>query len=101
MVFRQLLGYSWPKSFFYTMSRITIKDIAKLLGVNPSTVSRALKDHPDISRQMREKVQSVARDLGYRPNYQAIHFRNKRSGLIGLILPDMNMFFFPIRSESD
>ncbi len=65
------------------MSRITIKDIAKLLQVNPSTVSRSLKDHPDISVGMRQKVQEVARELGYRPNFQAIHFRKKKSGLIG------------------
>ena len=77
------------------MSRVTIKDIAKLLSVNPSTVSRALKNHPDISVQMRNKIKQVAQELGYRPNYQAIHFRKKKSGLIGLILPDMNMFFFP------
>lgn len=77
------------------MSRITIKDIAKLLAVNPSTVSRALKDHPDIGAAMKLKVQQVAKDLGYRPNYQAINFRQRKSKLIGLILPDMGMFFFP------
>lgn len=77
------------------MSRITIKDIAKLLGVNPSTVSRALKDHPDIGAAMKAKVQQVAKDLGYYPNYQAINFRQRKSKLIGLILPDMSMFFFP------
>lgn len=77
------------------MGRITIKDIAKLLKVNPSTVSRALKDHPDISLETRELVKRVAADLGYSPNIQAISFRNRESKLIGLILPDMNMFFFP------
>lgn len=77
------------------MGRITIKDIAKLLDVNPSTVSRALKDHPDISQETRTKVKRIAEDLGYVPNLQAISFRNRKSHLIGLILPDMNMFFFP------
>lgn len=77
------------------MGRITIKDIAKLLDVNPSTVSRALKNHPDISLETRELVQRVAADLGYTPNIQAISFRNRESKLIGLILPDMNMFFSP------
>lgn len=77
------------------MGRITIKDIAKLLEVNPSTVSRALKDHPDISVSMKEKIQQVAKDLGYQPNYQAIRFRQNKSGLIGLIIPEMGMFFFP------
>lgn len=77
------------------MGRITIKDIAKLLEINPSTVSRALKDHPDISLETRTKVKRIADDLGYVPNLQAISFRNRKSKLIGLILPDMNMFFFP------
>ena len=77
------------------MGRITIKDIAKLLEINPSTVSRALKDHPDISQETRAKVKRIADDLGYVPNLQAISFRNRKSHLIGLILPDMNMFFFP------
>lgn len=77
------------------MGRITIKDIAKLLEINPSTVSRALKDHPDISQETRTRVKRIAEDLGYVPNLQAISFRSRRSNLIALILPDMNMFFFP------
>lgn len=77
------------------MGRITVKDIAKLLNINPSTVSRALKDHPDISKDTREKVKQVAEELGYQPNLQAITFRNRKSRLIGLIIPDMNMYFFP------
>jgi len=77
------------------MNRITIKDIAKLLDVNPSTVSRALKDHPDIGAATKKKIQQVAKELGYRPNYQAIRFRQNKSGLIGLIIPEMGMFFFP------
>ena len=77
------------------MGRITIKDIAKLLKISPSTVSRALKDHPDISLETIEQVKRVAEDLGYAPNYQAINFRKQESRIIGVILPDMNMFFFP------
>lgn len=77
------------------MGRITVKDIARLLNINPSTVSRALKDHPDISKETRDRVKQVAGDLGYQPNLQAITFRNRKSRLIGLIIPDMNMYFFP------
>ncbi|MFK7934345.1 MAG: LacI family DNA-binding transcriptional regulator [Saprospiraceae bacterium] len=77
------------------MRRITIRDIAKLVGVNPSTVSRALKDHPDIGKEVKQKIQEVARELGYRPNYQAINFRQRKSKLIGLILPELGRFFFP------
>lgn len=77
------------------MGRITVKDIARLLSINPSTVSRALKDHPDISQETIDRVKQVAEELGYRPNLQAISFRNRKSRLIGLIIPDMNMYFFP------
>jgi len=77
------------------MGRITIKDIAKLLEVNPSTVSRALKDHPDIGKETKERIQQVAKELGYQPNYQAIRFRQNKSRQIGLIIPEMGMFFFP------
>ncbi|MCH2083394.1 MAG: LacI family transcriptional regulator [Saprospiraceae bacterium] len=77
------------------MGRITIKDIARLLDVNPSTVSRALKNHPDISEPTRLHIQKVAQELGYTPNYQAIGLRNQKSKLLGLIIPEMNMFFFP------
>ncbi len=77
------------------MGRITIRDIAKLVGVNPSTVSRALKDHPDISLDMKTKIQQVAEELGYYPNFQAVHFRNKQSKLIALVLPEVGRFFMP------
>lgn len=77
------------------MKRITIRDIAKLLAVSPSTVSRALKDHPDIGKATKAKVNQVAKELGYIPNYQAIQFRKRKSKLIGLILPEMGRFFAP------
>lgn len=77
------------------MSRITIRDIAKLVGVNPSTVSRALKDHPDISKERKAKIRQVAEELGYYPNYQAVNFRNQKSNLIALVLPEVGRFFMP------
>ncbi|MCB0630102.1 MAG: LacI family DNA-binding transcriptional regulator, partial [Lewinella sp.] len=54
-----------------------------------------LKDHPDISQETIDRVKQVAEELGYRPNLQAISFRSRKSRLIGLIIPDMNMYFFP------
>jgi LacI family transcriptional regulator len=77
------------------MKRITIKDIAKLLQVSPSTVSRALADHPDISEPTRNAVKMLAEELGYKPNHLAMNFRKQHSGLIALILPEIQMFFFP------
>lgn len=77
------------------MSRITIRDIAKLLEVSPSTVSRALKDHPDIGQTTKDKVKQIADELGYFPNNQAVNFRQRKSKLFGLILPVLGRFFSP------
>ncbi|MEO7311732.1 MAG: LacI family DNA-binding transcriptional regulator [Chitinophagaceae bacterium] len=77
------------------MSRTTIRDIANALGINPSTVSRALKDHPDIGKPLKEKIQAVASDLGYMPNQYASNLRSGKTFTIGLIVPEMCYFFFP------
>lgn len=77
------------------MKRVTIKDIATLAGVNISTVSRALKDHPDIGQAVRDKIKQLAQDLNYHPNMMAVQLRRQKSRTIGLILPDTNTFFIP------
>jgi DNA-binding LacI/PurR family transcriptional regulator len=74
---------------------ITIKDIAKLLGVSVSTVSRALKDHPDISHETRDAVKAVAQSMNYRPSQVAVSLRLKQSKVIGVLLPKIYSFFFP------
>ncbi len=76
-------------------STITIKDIAKLLGVSKSTVSRALKDHPDISEETKKAVRNIAESFNYRPSQLALSLRYKKSKLIGLIIPQIYNFFFP------
>jgi len=77
------------------LSRTTIRDIANALGINPSTVSRALKDHPDIGKTLKEKIKAVASDLGYMPNQYASNLRSGKTFTIGLIVPEMSIFFFP------
>jgi len=77
------------------MKRATIKDIARVAGVSTSTVSRALHDHPDIGTAVKQKVREVAEALHYHPNTQAVNFRKRKSNLIGLIIPEISMFFFP------
>ncbi|NOZ45744.1 MAG: LacI family transcriptional regulator [Chlorobi bacterium] len=74
--------------------RYTIKDIAKQLGISPSTVSRALKDHPDISKKTKKVVSELAAKLHYRPNAIALSLRNKKSKIIGVIIPEMVHYFF-------
>lgn len=77
------------------MKRITIKDLAKMLSLSTSTVSRALTDHPDISNATKERVREIADRFNYTTNMHARFFRKQNSGLIALILPEVNMFFTP------
>lgn len=74
--------------------QITIKDIARALKVSPSTVSRALKDNPDISQETRDLVHAYANKHNYKPNVQAVNLRAGRSNTIGVIVPQMVHHFF-------
>ncbi|MCB0641431.1 MAG: LacI family DNA-binding transcriptional regulator [Phaeodactylibacter sp.] len=77
------------------MKRTTIKDNARLTGLSVSAVSRALKDHPDISATTKARVREVAEALNYVPNPNAQSLRTQSSKLIAVILPKANTFFFP------
>lgn len=74
--------------------KVTIKDIARELGVSPSTVSRALKDHPDISPQTRKQVKDLVEKLNYQPNAIALSLRNNRTNIIGVMVPELVHHFF-------
>lgn len=76
------------------MKKISLADIAKTLNTTPSTVSRALADHPRISESMREKVKQAANDLGYIPNPVASGFRTGKVKTIGVIVPMINRHYF-------
>jgi len=84
---------SKPKN---NMSRhpITIKDLARILNVSVSTVSRALKDHPDISKTTKKSVQDLAKELNYRPNEIALSLKNRKSKIIGIMVPKLVHHFF-------
>ena len=66
---------------------VTIKDVAALAGVSPSTVSRICKDNPSISWETKEKVRRAMAQLGYEPNFQASNLATQNSRAIGIILP--------------
>ena len=66
---------------------VTIKDVAALAGVSPSTVSRTCKDHPSISKETKEKVRRAMTELGYEPNFQASSQTAQILKNIGIILP--------------
>jgi DNA-binding LacI/PurR family transcriptional regulator len=72
----------------------TIKEIAKRLKIAPSTVSRALHDHPSISWVTTMRVQKLAQELNYEPNLSAISFKQRKSFNIGVILPNLSEVFF-------
>ena len=76
---------------------VTIKDVAALAGVSPSTVSRTCKDHPSISRQTKEKVRQAMAKLGYEPNFQASSLATQNSRTIGIILPPLGVGGVPER----
>mgnify|MGYP006277431551 CR=1 FL=1 len=73
---------------------ITVKDIAKKLGLHHSTVSRALRDYPDISEKTKEKVNELARKMNYTPNIVAQSLKTNKSNLIGIIVPEILHNFF-------
>lgn len=75
-------------------TQITIIDIARELHISPSTVSRALRNHPDISRKTVEIVKECAERLSYKPNETALNLRLGRNNIIGVIVPEIVHYFF-------
>jgi DNA-binding LacI/PurR family transcriptional regulator len=79
---------------------VTIKDVAKLAGVSPSTVSRVIAEHPRISAKTSKRVREVMDELGYHPNMMAKSLVSRTTRTIGVILPRpaeellLNFFFY-------
>ena len=73
---------------------VTIKEIARRLKLSPSTISRALHNHPTIGMQTRQKVKQLAEDLNYERNQTAIFFQQGKTYTIGVILPELSEAFF-------
>lgn len=78
---------------------MTIKDIARHLNVSPTTVSRALKDDSRITQEVREKVNGVAKKVGYRPNLLARGLVNSRTHTIGYIVDNLSWSYFSELAE--
>lgn len=66
---------------------VTIKDVAKLANVAPSTVSRVIADSPRISERTKRIVRAAMEELGYHPNYHARSLANRSTQTIGIIMP--------------
>lgn len=74
--------------------RVTIKDIARELGVSPSTVSKALKGHPDISSETKRAVRELVEKWNYRPDPVALSLKSGQGHTIGVIMPEIIHYFF-------
>ncbi|PWH84199.1 LacI family transcriptional regulator [Algibacter marinivivus] len=76
------------------MKPVTLKEIAEQLNISVTTVSKALKDYPDVSKKTRGLVRELAKTLNYKPNTFAVNLRTKESKTIGLIIPVIVHHFF-------
>jgi LacI family transcriptional regulator len=74
-------------------SEVTIYDVAKALGISPSTVSRGLKDHPHIRKDTIKKIKATAHEMGYQRNKFASNLRQKHTNTIGVVVPKLNSYF--------
>lgn len=76
------------------MKTITLKEIAKKLGISITTVSKALKNYPDVSESTRAAVKDLVQELDYKPNSFAVNLRTQESRTVGLIIPEVVHHFF-------
>lgn len=76
------------------MKDTTLKEIALKLGISITTVSKALKDYPDVSQKTKQSVLDLAASMHYTPNSFAVNLRMKESKTIGLIIPEVMHHFF-------
>ncbi|MBN1464974.1 LacI family DNA-binding transcriptional regulator [candidate division KSB1 bacterium] len=78
-----------PKS-----NKVTLRDIARRMGMTPATISKALRDGDDISKETRKKVKKMADEMGYRPNILARSLVQRRSFMLGAVVPNLRISFF-------
>ena len=76
------------------MKRVSQRDIAKMLGVNVSTVSRALRGLEGVSPELRQKIKLLAQEQAYRPNPFAVSLRYDTTRTIGIIVPDVSFSYY-------
>lgn len=72
----------------------TLKKLSEVLGLSISTVSRALKDHPDISERTKIKVKELALAMEYEPNSYAVQLRTRHNNVLGILVSTIDNFFY-------
>ncbi len=75
-------------------AQVTIKDLARILNISVSTVSRALRDTYDVNRETKEKVLALAAELNYKPNFNASGLAGGSTHNIGIVLPFITNYYF-------
>lgn len=78
-----------------TGAKISIRDVGKAVGYSTTVVSHALNGYARINPKTRERIQRVARRMGYRPNVFARSLATQQSRLIGLVVPGIVTSFYP------
>ncbi len=81
------------------MKNVRLEDIANKLNLTKVSVSKALRDHKDISIETRDKVKRMAKKMGYYPNLQARSLTSKKTNTIGVIVPKIAHTFFALTIE--
>lgn len=74
--------------------RVSLKDLAKELGVSIATVSRALRSSPEIGKEMQQRAQELARQMNYRPNPFAQSLRLESPKVIGVVVPNLVTHYY-------
>lgn len=78
------------------MDNVNIKKLAKALGLSTSTVSRAFRDNSDISKDTKERILIMAKQLNYQPNHYASNLREQKSKTIAVIVPELGNNYFSL-----
>ena len=76
------------------MKNLTLKDIAAALNISVTTVSKALKNYPDVRVKTKERVKEYAEKVNFNPNAFAAYLRTNESKTIGIVLPRLTHYFF-------
>ncbi len=74
---------------------VTIQDVARKANVSITTVSRVINDKPDVSKETKERINKIIKEMGYKPNSVARGLVLRKTNTLGLLIPDISNPFFP------